>query len=246
MIGKHVTRAVLLAAMVLGLALAPASAQPAPPGDGPVVVELFTSQGCSSCPPADAFLAELADRPDVVALSLHVDYWNYMGWNDPFSLAAASDRQARYRGTMGLKYVYTPQMVVDGRYEGIGSKRATIEALIAKAKASARATVRAEMVADALEVTVGAMDIDVPATVWLVRFDDRHATKVKRGENAGRTIANRHVVRAIEPIGTWTGEAFRVVIPKDRLGDEDGCAVIVQRGSGPILGAAKFVMAAAN
>ncbi|HLJ64950.1 MAG TPA: DUF1223 domain-containing protein, partial [Stellaceae bacterium] len=101
----------------------------------PVVVELFTSQGCNSCPPADAYLGELAARPDVLALSFHVDYWDYIGWTDPYSSKQATQRQRAYSHQMALRYIYTPQMVVNGTSEGVGSERQTIERLITSAAA---------------------------------------------------------------------------------------------------------------
>src|SRR5689334_7353524 len=100
----------------------------------PVVVELFTSQGCNSCPPADAFLGELAARPDVLALSLHVDYWDYIGWKDPFAQRAYTERQRSYSRALNQRFVYTPQMVIDGTLQGVGSETATINKLIEKAR----------------------------------------------------------------------------------------------------------------
>ncbi|HEV8025928.1 MAG TPA: DUF1223 domain-containing protein, partial [Stellaceae bacterium] len=121
-------------AFVLASLLMTAAALTAHAGEGrsaPVVVELFTSQGCSTCPPADAYLGELASRPGVIALAFHVDYWNYIGWTDPFASKAATDRQRSYAKQLGLRYVYTPQMVINGTMEGVGSGREAITQLIA-------------------------------------------------------------------------------------------------------------------
>src|SRR4051812_29577801 len=119
----------LLIAAVLLFGIAAAHAE-----ERPVVVELFTSQGCNSCPPADAFLGELSRRPDVLALGLHVDYWDYIGWKDPFAQRAHTDRQRSYSRTLNQRFVYTPQMVIDGTLQGVGSETATINKLIDKAR----------------------------------------------------------------------------------------------------------------
>src|SRR5205823_8102402 len=120
---------VLLLSACVALAAAPVQA-----GERPIVVELFTSEGCSSCPPADALLAELARRPDVLALSFHVDYWDRLGWKDPYSSRAATDRQNRYAKLLALATVYTPQIVVDGRWEAVGSDRADVERALERAR----------------------------------------------------------------------------------------------------------------
>ena len=178
-----------------------ASAQPASaPATPPVVVELFTSQSCNSCPPADAFLADLAKRPGVLALSFHVDYWDYIGWRDPFAQRGFTERQRGYSRTLPLRYVYTPQIVVDGRLQDVGSERKKIEALIARAANEAVKHV-------ALRVTGAAPNIKLeidgndgaspakPATVWLVAYDHVRTTKITRGENAGLSLDNYNVVR---------------------------------------------------
>jgi len=121
-------RAIILAFLAGVLGALPARAAEAPL----VVVELFTSQGCSSCPPADSYLGELARRPDVLALAFHVDYWNYIGWTDPFASKLASQRQREYAKHLNLRYVYTPQMVVNGASEGVGSERGVISMLITR------------------------------------------------------------------------------------------------------------------
>lgn len=126
----------VFAVLTFLFASASVAMQPAQAGGEKIVVEFFTSQGCSSCPPADAYLAELAKRDDVIALSFHVDYWNYIGWSDPFLSREATERQRAYGRTMGKSYVYTPQVVVDGRAETVGSNRHEVSNLINMAAAA--------------------------------------------------------------------------------------------------------------
>ena len=209
---------------------------------GPVVVELFTSQGCSSCPPADAYLRELADRPDVLALAFHVDYWNYIGWTDPFATRWATQRQRNYGKSLGQRYVYTPEMVVAGAAHEIGSERAAVERLITAHRADPGPNVTLSRREDgSVALSVAASATAAPATLWLVRFDREHETKVARGENGGRTLRNVRVVRAIDEIGTWSGDALELTLAQERLrgAGDGGCAVLVQAAdAGPILGAA--------
>jgi hypothetical protein len=208
----------------------------------PVVVELYTSQGCSSCPPADALLAELAARYDVVALSLHVDYWDYIGWKDPYGSPMNTDRQRRYAEALSLRYVYTPQIIVDGRANIVGTHRDEVLAEIKKAAGREKPIrIRITTGGGGKVIISAGRAPEVGATVWLAVYDRGHETEVKRGENAGRTIRNANVVRSFERLGTWTGE--RLEIPLDLAGaaarGRDGCAVIVQEGRyGPILAAA--------
>ncbi len=208
----------------------------------PVVVELFTSQGCNSCPPADEFLGELAERPGIIALSLHVDYWDYIGWKDPYAIPQATARQRGYVEGLGLRYVYTPQMVIDGRADVAGLRRNEVLRAIETAAVGRKALqVRFER-ADGGKIVVPAGHApEGGAAVWLAVYDRNHETSVPRGENAGRKLHNYNVVRELSRIGTWHGE--RLEIPFDMAAaaaqGRDGCAVIVQQApAGPVLGAA--------
>jgi len=208
----------------------------------PVVVELFTSQGCSSCPPADDLLADLAERSDVLALSLHVDYWDYIGWKDPYASPVYTARQRRYAGALELRYVFTPQIVVDGRQSIVGSRREDVLRAVDEA-ASRRKIMELEFVpkGGGRVVIPAGHAPDNGATVWLAVYDRAQTTKVKRGENAGRTVRSVNVVRSLERLGTWMGE--RLEIPLDLAAaaadGRYGCAVIVQEGrAGAVLGAA--------
>jgi hypothetical protein len=223
---------VLVALFCLGLGSAPAGA-----GERPILVELFTSEGCSSCPPADALHAELAGRPEVLALSFHVDYWDRLGWKDPFSSAASTARQQRYAALLGLATVYTPQIVVDGKWQAVGSNRASVERALASARDS-----RTEMpMLLALDhgrarIKLGAGSAEVSGAVFLVGFDRRHVTAVRGGENDGRTLAHVDVVRELQEVAQFDGRAREIEAPIpwpcDRI------AAILQTGDGRVVGVA--------
>ena len=239
------------ALMLLGFCLAAGAAHAQDGGAGapasrPIVIELFTSQGCSSCPPADAFLGELAKRPNVVALGFHVDYWDYIGWKDPYASKLATQRQRLYAQAFDLSYVYTPQMVVNGEEQAVGSERGNVESALAKATARPPVGPSLSLALDrdgALAVHVGAGKEET-ATVWLACFDREHTTRVSRGENAGSTLTNYRVVRHFEAIGNWKGPALDLKVPAPEMAEyverpDRGVAVLVQRGEvGPILAAA--------
>ena len=207
-----------------------------------VVVELFTSEGCSSCPPADALLGELAQRPDVVPLAFHVDYWDYIGWKDPYASPASTQRQHDYAAALGLHMVYTPQMVVDGRTDVVGSERGDVETAIGKAAAGPKLAISIEKDAGGgyrVVIPAAAPPAGGPATVWLALFDSARETSVKRGENGGRTLKEYNIVREWRQIGSWDGSALSLPLAMTAKPDQDGCAIIVQAGPvGPILGAA--------
>jgi hypothetical protein len=212
----------------------------------PVVVELFTSQGCNSCPPADAYLGELAKRPEVLALAFHVDYWNYIGWSDPFSAPFASERQRSYASSLHLSFVYTPQMIVNGAKEGVGSDRAKIERLIAGAAAerAERPSIALARGADGqITIHIGAAPAaeTEKSVVWLAGFDDEHSTQVARGENGGRTLIDYNVVRSLERIGSWSGEALDLSTAANTIAGDGGVAVLLQQGgTGRLLTAARI------
>jgi len=248
-LAKRLTRGLAglgVAILLASLGVSPVASAQGAADHSPVVVELYTSQGCSSCPPADALLTELAMRPDVIALSLHVDYWDYIGWKDPYGSPMNTERQRRYATELGLRYVFTPQIVVDGRTSIVGSDRAAVEAAIAAAQARDKA-VRISFHPDGggTAVIAAGPAPAAGATVWLAIYDKSHETEVKRGENAGRTIRNANVVRSFERMGTWTGQALEIPLnlADAAAGGGYGCAVIVQEGrSGPLLGAAVMML----
>jgi hypothetical protein len=214
----------------------------------PVVVELFTSQGCNSCPPADAFFGELARRPDLLTLAFHVDYWNYIGWTDPFAKPWATARQRAYQQSLKERFVYTPQIVVNGAAQAIGSERGTIEALIHAATDDTKTPLHPDLALrwredGALLVEVGAGDSPPrsPADIWLIGFDRQHETQVLRGENEGQTLTDYHAVRSYRRVGAWPGWSLELVVPPDQVASvgDGGVAVLVQTaGVGPVLAAA--------
>lgn len=198
----------------------------------PIVVELFTSQGCSSCPPADRLLGELAQRADVLALGYHISYWDHLGWKDPLSSEASTARQKAYAHRLSGGQVYTPQMVVEGTSEMVGSRRG--EVLAALREAHPAAVAPASFAGDRHSVTIGPGDGS--GEVLLVRFAQRRATQVGAGENAGRALEDANGVETLQSLGAWTGAkaAFTVEPP----GPGEGLAVLVQAVDGKILGAA--------
>ncbi|HJS87599.1 MAG TPA: DUF1223 domain-containing protein [Acetobacteraceae bacterium] len=203
----------------------------------PIVVELFTSQACSSCPPADALLAELKrTRPDLLPLDFHVDYWNRTGWADPYSLAAATERQRRYAGVFGGEGVYTPQMVIGGTRQAVGSDSAAVSAAIASVQSSRTqpAPLAVEWKGSRLMVSIGSGQDN--ATLWLVGFDAQHVTPIGHGENAGRVLTEVNVVRSLQRAGHWHGTPVTIDVAPP-LGERG--AVLLQANDGRILGASE-------
>lgn len=221
---------IFLAALAFSGLAAPTLADPAPAR--PVVVELFTSQGCSSCPPADAFLTELAGRKDVLALGFHVDYWDRLGWRDPLSTPGATMRQHDYAATFGRNEVFTPQMVIDGRRQAVGSNRGAVLEAIAQSEPVSSAPVT--FAADGGSASIGAGT--GKGKVLVIRYLLKRTTEVQRGENAGRTAVDANGVEAIDRAGDWTGQ--RLDIPLSKVDAGHGLAVLVQGEDGRILGAA--------
>ncbi|MGY2047319.1 DUF1223 domain-containing protein [Methylobacterium sp. JK268] len=222
----------VLAAFAVGWAIAPAAA-----ADRPLVLELFTSQGCSSCPPADAYLGELAaSRPDLLPLTFHVTYWNGLGWQDPFSLPEATDRQAAY-ATRFDGVSFTPQLVVDGALSVVGSDREAAAGAIAQARAALPASPAASLRRRGGDLAVAVGEGAGRGRLLLVGFDHAHRTAVRRGENGGRTLVEANVVRGIREIGAWTGarvEGLHAAPP-----GEDA-ALLLQAPDGRILAAARL------
>ena len=203
----------------------------------PVVVELFTSQGCSSCPPANAFLNELArGRRDVLALAFHVTYWDRLGWKDPFSLNEATTRQDRYGHRFG-DGSYTPEIVVDGATSHVGSHREDVGAAIEQARRTSEtaAAISVSKEGNALAIEVG--NGKGSGKVLLIGFDRDHRTAIRRGENGGRTLEEANVVRSIRAIGAWQGETLRL---SEKVPEGEDVAVLLETPDGRIIGAARL------
>ena len=229
------------AAVALAFALDAAAVSPAAASErAPIVVELFTSQGCNSCPPAEALIAELARRPDVVPLSFHVDYWDYLGWRDPYATRAHTERQRAYARVLPSRYtVYTPQIIIDGAAHEVGSKHREIEALIAKAREARLAG--PEIAVAGGRVRIGAAANAKPASVWVAYFQRAVTNEVPRGENAGRRLTSTNAVRELRLLGVWQGAEVDLPLGAAAPAGCDGAAILVQRpGPGPIVAARAF------
>jgi hypothetical protein len=192
----------LLAAMAVGLLAVPASANP-------ILVELFTSQGCSSCPPADEILAKLTHRDDVVALAFHVDYWDYIGWTDKLAIPEATARQKAYRIAFHNSQIYTPQMVVNGRVEFPGNDVGEVTSAIARARKSHAQGPEISVTRDG-----GAVKVAIPASavhgshIWFALVAPAETAKVARGENRGRTLLSVNPVSKLSDLGAYDGAAW--------------------------------------
>ncbi|SEQ23935.1 hypothetical protein SAMN05428969_2352 [Devosia sp. YR412] len=233
---------------VLGLATLAALALPASADSvsrPKAVVELFTSQGCASCPPADALLTSLAEQDDVVALAYHVDYWDYVGWEDTFGEEAYSDRQRAYAKSWGSSRIYTPQMVVNGAKGVVGSRRGEVHGALDHA--SMPLAVDIERHGDMLKIAIPADASLGDAVVWLVTYLDRADVSIDKGENAGKSMVYTQVVTGRQALGMWEGASganLKLPLPETLGEGTGGVAILVQQEKdglpGPILGAATF------
>jgi len=256
MSGMKIRPILVAAAFVIGAGMVPAAFA----GQPRAVIELFTSQGCSSCPPADRLLGQLAEDPSLIVLSVPVDYWDYLGWKDTLALPGDAARQREYAATRGDREVYTPQAVVNGAVHALGSDRAAIDDAIAKTRQGGDALTLPVN----LRVADGVVTVDVPASkgikrngeVWLCPVTGKVRVSIGRGENRGHTIVYHNVVRRWFKLGDWHGEkqTFRVKLSelpdaKFSLVDVDRAAVLLQDGGkqkpGVILGAAMVPIPAA-
>ena len=211
-----------------------------------VVVELFSSQGCSSCPPADRLLTELKDKPGVLAISYHVDYWDYLGWKDTLGSPEYSQRQYDYAKARGDMNVYTPQMIINGGKPLVGSQRSEVYAVLEQSRQSAwQVPVTISGNAKGVVIDVGAFTgngeaVD-DATLWVMPILSEATVKIERGENAGNNIIYNNVVRKLVPAGMWNGSPSHYALPRDGVLPQDctTCVALLQQGKvGRVLGAA--------
>lgn len=212
------------------------------------VVELFTSQGCSSCPPADEYLAELAGRGDIVALSYHIDYWDYLGWRDTLGSPANTERQRAYGRSFGDRSVYTPQAVINGRQHMSGAKRHDIAKSmesLAGAGNGMTVDVSASYSGESILIDLGqGSGYPRKAHVVIAYFEPTSRIEISRGENRGRTITYRNSVMSLQTVGIWHGKTTRLEVPLDEIAARGagGCAILLQKVGkdglpGPIIGA---------
>lgn len=210
-------------------------------GRAPVVVELYTSQGCSSCPPADALLAGLTARKDVIPLALHVDYWDYIGWKDIFAEPQFTERQRAYARAAGARTIYTPQMIVSGMDHLVGARPAELTALIQRHAAmpgQARLQVRRD--GGAILITADPVaSIADGAVVQLVRYKPEQTVAIRAGENAGRQIAYHNIVTDWRRVGSWDGRS-ELSLRVDAPAGDPAVVILQEPGPGRIVAAARL------
>lgn len=209
--------------------------------DNAVVVELFTSQGCSSCPPADALLHQLSKVEDVIPLALHVDYWDYIGWKDSFASPRNTERQKAYAAVGARRMIYTPQMVIMGHDAVVGADVPQVSDLVNRYKRTpSRVQIEGTLADDGGSVTLRPVaDVSGPFVVQLVRYSPYEEVSISRGELAGRTMKYSNIVRDWAVIGTWDGietSTFDFAL----AGTEETVVIVQHAGPGPILGAIKL------
>lgn len=236
----------LLIAVTIALALGFPAAAGELKHNPKAVLELFTSQGCSSCPKADALLEELARRPDIIALAYHVDYWDYIGWADTFGNKAHSDRQRAYAQSWGSSRIFTPQLIVNGSEGVVASHRDEVGGAVQAAMLDL--DVELEPTSDTLKISIPGKDGLHEAVVWLVCFRDRAEVAIERGENQGKTIAYAQIVMGRQALGLWdprVGASLKLPLKEVMPDRANGLAIIVQQEKdglpGPIIGAASFL-----
>lgn len=223
------------------LSLSAGFAAPLAAEQRPVVVELYTSQGCSSCPPADAMLSELNGRDDVILIALHVDYWDYIGWKDEFGDPVHAKRQRAYASKAGRRSIYTPEMIVNGKTDVVGAKpMALADAILEHKNAAPRMILDAERSDGTLRMT-GSVPINgaVPMEVHVLQVTPMQSTKITKGENRGKTIEYSNIAHDWRVVGTWDGQS-PLDLSVDVTGDDPVVVLVQEAGAGVIVAAAQI------
>ncbi len=214
-----------------------------------VVVELFTSQGCNLCPPADKILTEFSRQENILALSYSVDYWNYLGWKDTLAKPECTDRQKKYNMSLGKNGVYTPQMIIQGDHDVIGSRRDLAQEMVSKARLHATEhkldglEITFDMTGDMIDLRISAREKERQATIWVIGYDHERTVNIMGGELGGQIRKYHNVVQSIKRVGSWTGEDVKLTLSKQDIGDGayDAYALLLQdEETGPIIAAAKL------
>jgi hypothetical protein len=235
----HLSRRSLLGAGLASLVGSP-SVQAANPA---VLLELYTSQGCSSCPAADAVIGGYANEADVYVVSLNVDYWDYLGWRDTLAKPEYSKRQFDYGKSRGDMQVYTPQVVANGQFHSVGNSKRSVKSLIERAQAApVSVPLSLKVTAKEISVSIPQQKFSGDATLWLMAFVPAITQVIERGENAGEKITYHNVVRNMVPAAMWRGEEYKGSWMRDAVMPADctGCiAVLQQDKTGPLLGLAR-------
>ncbi len=210
----------------------------------PVLIELFTSQGCSSCPPADKLAGELSKRDDVIVVSLNVDYWDYLGWKDTLARPEFTKRQMSYAKSRGDSDVYTPQMVINGSAHAVGSNRGNVQEVIDNAPA-ASVPIEISAADNELHIELGEGQARGEATLWLMSVAPEINVAIERGENSGKTVSYHNVVRMLTPAGMWKGKPEKIIMPRKSIVTPGckSCIAVLQEGEvGPVLGVGRWVV----
>jgi hypothetical protein len=234
--------AITASALTQGPVRAQASAEPQEAKRGPVLLELFTSQGCSACPPADKLLASLAPREDLIVLSFHVSYWDHMGWSDPFAIPASTRRQRGYARAMRSRSIYTPQMIIQGAAAAVGSDEARIATLVREAAPSVALEIAREMAGtERISVTIPEIAAaSAPLELWAVVFSSADGRFVPQGENAGHMLQHANVVRHAGIVAVVERTPALMQFDRPDMA-ADGIALILQgRNLGPVVGTGRL------
>jgi hypothetical protein len=242
-------RLLSLSALMIALTL-PVAAQNTVATKPRAVIEMFTSQGCSSCPPADKLMTELAKDSSLIVLTLPVDYWDYLGWKDTLAHSAFTNRQKTYAAMRSDRQVYTPQAIVNGAAHAVGSERASIDKAVLKTKEQSGIL----SVDITIEKTIAGMRAKIAGStaqgavghLWVLPLVSERSVQIGRGENSGRSVTYTNVVRGLTRIGGWTGEATTIDIPASSIpADAEGFVVLLQGGTdkkaAQVLGAARRI-----